>query len=158
MADGNAALRDIASSRQRYSSRGCNSCGYSSHGCKLATLRWRYCFAAMASQADELLWRAGSTAPLLCNDDAAGSTATLFCNDGARRTNSYRAEFFYFFFFLGSFNGLFYAREKENDKLLYAQVHAREKEKKKARKRKKERALKPVWSSSSQLLVLLLQS
>jgi hypothetical protein len=66
--------------------------------------------------------------------------------------------FFLNFFLFGSFNGLFYARQKENDKLLYVQVRVREKEKKRAKKRKKERALKPVWSSSSQLLVLLLQS
>jgi hypothetical protein len=68
----------------------------------------------------------------------------------ARRADSYRVKFFCFFFFtFGNFNSLFYAREKEKDKLFDAQVRAREKEKNKARKRMKERALKPVWSSSS---------
>ncbi|CAM6026386.1 unnamed protein product [Sphagnum balticum] len=78
MADGNATLRDVISSRWRCSSR-----GYSSHGCKLATLRRRCYFAAMAGRADELLWRVGSTATLLCNDGIAGSTAMLLCSDGA---------------------------------------------------------------------------
>ncbi|CAM6020886.1 unnamed protein product [Sphagnum balticum] len=68
MADGNAALRDIASSRQRYNSR-----GYSLRGCKFATLRRRCCSVTMASRADRLLWRAGSTTTLLCSDGIVGS-------------------------------------------------------------------------------------
>jgi hypothetical protein len=37
---------------------------------------------------------------------------------------------FCFFFLLGSFNGLFYAREKENDKLFYAQERKRKRQQK----------------------------
>jgi hypothetical protein len=53
MADGNAALRDVASSRRRRNSRGC-----SLYGCKLATvlLQWRVeptaCSATMAGRVD----------------------------------------------------------------------------------------------------------
>jgi hypothetical protein len=72
----------------------------------------------MAGRANELLWQVGSAATVLCSNDAAGSMATLLCSDGARRADSYRVEIFVFFL-LGSFNGLFYARKKENDKLLY---------------------------------------
>jgi hypothetical protein len=104
--------------------RRCSSHGCSSRGCKLATLRRRCYSAAMAGRADELLWRAGSTATLLCSD---GITEQKFLF------------LFFFFFLLGNFNGLFYAREEENDKLLYAQVRAREQEKNRARKRKKEK-------------------
>jgi hypothetical protein len=77
-------------------------------------------------------------ATLFCSDGAAGLTATLLCSDGAvgstTRTmahpaDNYKAEIFVFFL-LGSFNGLFYVRKKENDKLLYAQKSQKEKERK----------------------------
>jgi hypothetical protein len=55
MADGNAALRDVASSQQRCNSERCSSRGCSSRGYKLATLQQCCCFVAMASRTDGLL-------------------------------------------------------------------------------------------------------
>jgi hypothetical protein len=112
MADGNAALRDVASSRrhcnsQRCSSRGCNSCG-----CKLATtlLRWQVeltnCSAAMAGQIDKY--------------------AAL------QRWRLALPKFLFFFnFLLGNFN----TREKKNEKLLYVQKRKRKRKLEKERKK-----------------------
>jgi hypothetical protein len=86
-----------------------------------------------------------ATALLLCCDGGSSRRAALASRvDGyaALQRWHFRAEIFvfvFFFFLLGNFNGLFYAREEENDKLLYAQVRAREQEKNRARKRKKEK-------------------
>jgi hypothetical protein len=77
----------------------CNLQRCSSRGCKLATLRRCYYSVAMAGQVDR-----------------------LFYSDGAGRCRNFC------FFLLDSFNGLFYAREKKNDKLLCAQEKKRKRE------------------------------
>ncbi len=54
-----------------------------------------------------------------------------------------------FLFLVGSFNRLFYTRERKRKRKWKTPLCTREKKKKRARKRKKERTLKPVWSHSS---------
>jgi hypothetical protein len=85
------------------------------------------CVVASLRRCDGAAAMAGRVNGLLYSDGATGSMVTLFCNNGARRYQ----DFFFFFFLLGSFN----TREKENDKLPYAQERKRKREPKKERKK-----------------------
>ncbi len=128
MADGNAALHDVASSQ-----RHCSSRGY-----KLVMLRRRCCSAAMAGRADELLWRVGSTATLLCSDDVDGYAALQrWCAPG-QQLQSRNFCVFFFFFTRQLQQPLFCAREREGQTPLRASPRKRKRKKESQKEKERE--------------------